>query len=419
MPRATGPVLVALVVAAALLGGPAPTRAQPADERTAIQDLLDRRAQAMLEGDFEGFLDSVGHTQAFRDRQRILFEGFQQVPLEDYELVANWERYGELTRRQDRARYDGYEDVAIVLVEEHYRLKGFDPEPAVEDAYLTFVKDDGAWLIADDNDLDGLGLFSVRHPWEFGDLDVERDGRFLVISRTGSNCSGVPAGLTSHARAGLDRVETYWTRQWNKRVVMIIPCNGKELQRMLQATFDPSQFVAFAYSTIDTSDGYDYTGHRVIVNPPVFAGRPSEQVLTIMAHELLHVASREVSGPFVPLFVEEGIADLVGYGEADRALVYFDSVVAAGGFDGRIPDDYEFSTGTSSTIFLSYQKSQSAIRYFVERFGLGRLGRFYEVLGSRKFVVGLAEWQVDDALRATVGMGLDRFEREWAASIGS
>jgi hypothetical protein len=187
---------------------------------------------------------------------------------------------------------------------------------------------------------------------------------------------------------------------------------------MLQATFDPSQFVAFAYSTIDTSDDYDYTGHRVIVNPPVFAGRPSEQTLTIMAHELLHVASRAVSGPFVPLFIDEGIADLVGYGETDRALVFFDAAVAAGGFDGQLPEDFQFSTGTGSEIFLSYQKSQSAMRYFVQRFGLEALGRFYEDLGGRKFVPGLARWQLDDALLDTVDISLDRFERDWAASIG-
>jgi hypothetical protein len=362
-------------------------------------------------------MDAIRSNQRFRERQRLLFEGFQSVPLGDYELVANWERYGDLARPQDRRRYADSDDVVILLVEERYRLAGFDEEAAAEDAYYTFVKDGDEWLIADDNDLDELGLFTVRHQWEFGPVDVERAGRFLVISRSDGDCASVPAGLTDQAGAGLDRVESYWTKRWHKRVVLVIPCNGRELQRMLQATFDPSQFVAFAYSTIDTSDDYDYTGHRVIVNPPVFAGRPSEQVLTIMAHELLHVASRAVSGPFVPLFVDEGIADLVGYGEADRALVFFDAAVAAGGFDGQLPEDFQFSTGTGSEIFLSYQKSQSAMRYFVQRFGLEALGRFYEDLGGRKFVPGLARWQVDDALKDTVGIGLDRIERDWAASI--
>ena len=382
--------------------------------------MLDRRATALRDGDFGAFMDTIRSNQQFRERQRLLFEGFQSVPLGDYELVANWERYGDLTRRQDEKRYFDSDDVAVVLVEERYRIKGFDEEAAAEDAYLTFVKDDGEWLIADDNDLDELGLFTVRHPWEFGSVDVERTGRFLVISRRDADgdCASVPAGLTERARAGMDRVESYWTKRWHKRVVLIIPCNGRELQRMLQATFDPSQFVAFAYSTIDTSDDYDYTGHRVIVNPPVFAGRPSEQTLTIMAHELLHVASRAVSGPFVPLFIDEGIADLVGYGETDRALVFFDAAVAAGGFDGQLPEDFQFSTGTGSEIFLSYQKSQSAMRYFVQRFGLEALGRFYEDLGGRKFVPGLARWQLDDALLDTVDISLDRFERDWAASIG-
>jgi len=412
-----GALCVALAGVAVIALVPDPTQAQPADDSVAIQELLVRRARALEAGDIDGFLDTVGPDQAFRRRQRDLFDGFGKVPLARYELIANWERYGDLTRPEDRRRYSAYDDVAIVLVEERYSLRGFDPEPAAEDAYYTFVKDEDGWSIVADDDLDELGLFTVRHPWEFGDIETRREGPFLVIVRPGPRCAEVPAGLTSQGRAGIERVESYWTERWPKRVVLIVPCNGKELQRMLQATFDPSQFVAFAYSTVDTSRDYEYTGHRVIVNPPVFAGRPSDQVLTIMAHELLHVASREVSGPFVPLFVDEGVADLVGYGEADRALVYFDAVVSAGGFDGQLPEDYQFSTGNASTIFLSYQKSQSAIRYFVERFGLERLGRFYEELGSRTFVPGLARWQVDDAMGDTVGIGLDRFERDWAASI--
>lgn len=387
------------------------------DDREAIQELLDQRAEALVAGDFAGFLDTIRRNLAFRDRQQKLFEGFQQVPLADYRLVANWERYGDLTRRQDEKRYFDGEDVAVILVEEHYRLEGFDEEAAVEDLYYTFVKEDGAWLIADDNDLDDLGLFSVRHPWEFGDVETARDGRFLVVSREGPDCAQVPPGLTEHATAGIEQVAGYWTTRWRKRVVLIVPCNGKELQRMLQATFDPSQFVAFAYSTIDTSDDYDYTGHRVIVNPPVFSGRPDSQVLTIMAHELLHVASREVSGRFVPLWLDEGIADLVGYGEADRALVFFDAMVAAGRFDGRLPEDFRFSIGTGTEIFFSYQKSQSAVRFFADRWGLEALSRFYEELGSRTFVPGIARWQMDDALFDTIGIGLQRFEREWAASI--
>jgi hypothetical protein len=409
-----GPLALAL-----LLTFSAPAPGAEDEDRAAIQELLDERASALLVGDFGGFMDTIRRNQAFRERQRLMFEGFQQLPLADYRLVANWDRYGDLARRQDRNRYFDSDAVAIVLVEERYRIGGFDREAAVEDAYLTFVQEDGEWLIADDNDLDDLGLYTARHPWDFGPIRVDRAGRFLVISDAGRGCAPVPPGLTDQAEAGIDRVRDYWTARWHKRVVLVVPCNGGRLQRILQATFDPSQFVAFAYSTVDTERDYDYTGHRVIVNPPVFSGRPASQVLTIMAHELLHVASRDISGPFVPLFVDEGIADLVGYGTADRALAYFDAVVSSGGFDGKLPNDFQFSTGSGDEIFLSYQKSQSAMRFFVSRWGLEALDRFYENLGKRTYVVGLARWHVDDALRATVGIGLDRFEREWTASIGS
>ncbi len=186
---------------------------------------------------------------------------------------------------------------------------------------------------------------------------------------------------------------------------------------MLQATFDPSKFVAFAYSSLDLEGGYRFTGHRVIVNPPVFNGRGADEALSILAHELLHVATRDVSGPFVPLLVDEGVADLVGYAGAAGALGFLSSVVAAGSFDGSLPDDFAFSIGTGSEIFLSYQEAHSAMSFVAERWGRQAVIDLYLDLGARKYEVGLARWHFDDALRATIGIGLKAFEDEWADSI--
>src|SRR5687767_11317970 len=143
---------------------------------------------------------------------------------------------------------------------------------------------------------------------------------------------------------------------------------------MLQATFDASKFVAFAYSTIDP-ESLGYTGDRIIVNPSVIAGRPREDVVTIMAHELLHIATRDASGPFVPLFADEGLAEVAGYGETP-GLGYFDAIVSGGGFDSALPEDFQFSTGTANDIYLSYQEAQSAVRFFINRWGLRRFVAF-------------------------------------------
>lgn len=408
---------VALAALAVLTLGPnPPAPATEDDDRAAIQALLDRRATALVERDRAMFLATVSDDDpTFKRRQEELFDGFASVPLAEYSLAANWSRYGDLVRRAEERRYDA--PVMLPVTEEQYRLRGFDRAAAVEDMYFTFVKQEDGWLIASDSDLDPLGFYSARHPWDFGRVSTTVAGNFLLIAPDRSGCSAPPPDLTNIAQRALARVDSYWTPRWRKKVVLVVPCDGRELQRMLQATFDPSKFVAFAYSTLDLDDGYRFTGHRVIVNPPVFAGRGTEEAVTILAHELLHVASREVSGPFVPLLVDEGVADFVGYAGAGGALSFLTSVVGAGSFDGRLPDDFAFSIGSGSEIFLSYQEAHSAISFMAERWGRDAVIDLYLDLGARTYEAGLARWHLDDALRATIGIGLTTFERAWADSI--
>jgi hypothetical protein len=301
------------------------------------------------------------------------------------------------------------------LTHERYTIRGFDTDPAVEDVFYTFVLRDDDWFIASDTDLDSVGLLSVRHPWDLGPLDTARSEHFLGLAPP---CDGACPldDLLPLAEEALDRLDEVWTVQWPRKVVLVVPHSDESLKRMLQATFDPANFVAFAYSTIDPVDGR-YTGHRIIVNPPVIAGRGPEEVLTILTHELLHVATRGISGPFVPLFIDEGLAEVAGYGESPTALAYFDSIVGGGAFDRKLPQDFQFSTGTGNDIYLSYQEAQSAIRYFIDRWGIDRFRKFYERVGNTRVSAGLASWHVERALRRTLGLGLRGFEKAWAASI--
>ncbi|HEX2235913.1 MAG TPA: hypothetical protein VHK89_06525, partial [Actinomycetota bacterium] len=74
-------------------------------------------------------------------------------------------------------------------------------------------------------------------------------------------------------------------------------------------------------------------------------------------------------------------------------------------------------TGSPTDIYTSYQEAQSAIRFFVQRWGGQRLLRFYELVGAPSIAPGTSRYHVDRALRRTIGMGLRGFERAWADSI--
>lgn len=407
------------IVAGVPADGPV-SAAVVADDRAAIEDMLARRAIAVLERDRDAFMSTVApYSKDFVERQEKLFRALGTVPLESFGYRVAWERRGDLVRPFDEKRYPGVEEVSIPLTEERYRIEGFDRRDAVEDMYYTYVKDDGEWLIAEDTDLNDITLYSARHLWDFGPVETERSEHFLLLTPRCKKACGDSLGsdFLQLAEKALERADRYWQGPWDTSIVVLVPRSGEQLERMIQSTFDLDNFVAFAYSTVDLSHGVDYTGHRIIPNPQALTGRSGDSVLQILAHELLHVATRDSAGPFVPIFVDEGFADYAGYDADPGALAFFNSDVAAGLFNGELPEDFEFTVGSGTDIYRSYQKSQSAVRFFVDRFGLETFNRFYRKLGRIEIAPGTAAFHIDRIFRSTTGLSYERFQEAWTSSI--
>lgn len=383
----------------------------------AIEALLERRAEAVRERDRSAFVATVdGSSGAFVERQSRLFDAMSSIDFASYDLVAKWERLGDLVRPSDIAKYPDAQEVTIPVTEERYRIEGFDPEPAAEDLFYTYVQREGEWLIAEDTDLDDLALFSARHLWDKGALERRASDHFLLWQHpcAGEECLTLGGEFLPLAERGLERVDEYWHGPWTKRVIVLVPASQGELRRMLQTSIDLDNFVAFAYSTVDLARDLDFTGHRIILNPNAFEVQSSERVFTILSHELAHIATRNSSGVFIPTWVEEGFAEVTAYDLDPTALSFFGSRVEAGEFDGRLPKDFEFTTGDGTEIYMSYQKAQSAISYFIERWGLTAFESFYRRVGDVGMAPGTSDHHVDSALQATVGVSLEDFESAWA-----
>jgi hypothetical protein len=389
--------------------------------RAAIQALLDRRARAFVERDEAAFMATVGRADpGFYRRQKRMFRWAAAVPFGSYRLVARWDRHGDLARVSDVGRYSGADAVSIPLTEERYRIAGFDRHAAVGDAFFTFARHDGAWRIVDDSGLEHVGLPSARHLWDFGPVTIARSPHFLLLRHrcdSRIDCPPSTGDILALAEQALGRVESLWDVPWRKSVVVVAPTTTAELARMLQTTFDLDNFVAFAASSVDVERGFSYGGHRVLFNPESITNRSSTDVLQILTHELVHVATRPASGPFVPVYIDEGVAEQVAHESSPDALEFLGTVVSRGEFDRRLPTDVEFLTGSADDIYTSYQEAQSAVRFFVDRWGFDRLEDFYVRLGRPAVAAGTAGYHVDRALRATVGVSAAEFERAWARSL--
>jgi hypothetical protein len=390
-------------------------------DRPAIARLLAVRSAAFMSRDRSAFMSTVAWgSEAFKKRQAVLFAAMKDVPLASYDLTARWERFGDLTRPADEARYPAAQAVAIPVTEERYAIRGFDDPPLEEDLFYTFVERRGKWSIAGDTSLNALGLETTRHLWDFGPVTTMKSRHFLLLTHPCSasiGCARLPSDILTTAETALSRVDRYWKERWPHRIVILAPTTAAELHRMIQATFDVNKFVAFAYSTEDVEHGLRFVGRRIILNWNTIAHRTTDSLLTILAHELTHVATRSASGPEMPTFVEEGFAEYVGYNADPSSLSYLDSIVGAGRFDGKLPADYEFTTGTGRDIYLSYQKAESAVRFFIQRWGLQRFVDFYTSLGRQRIVAGTPRFHLDQALHHTIGRGYLGFQKLWASSL--
>jgi len=377
--------------------------------------LLDARAEAIRTRDRAAFAATLASTSSpFGRRQLRLFDNLDAVPLAAYRLEARWDAYGDLARPSDAARYPDATRVLLPLTKLIYRLDGPDRRDVHQDAFFTFVEQRGEWAIANDADVADLGFYTARNLWDTGPVSVTTTGNFTVVTPACPEeyCGVAPVVLPAAARARR-AVLRYWRRPWPKKVAIVAPEDNDVLARIIEATYPVENYVAFAYWTVEEGEP---SGARIIVNAPRFATSSAERVEAILVHELMHLAALPSSGPFVPNFVEEGLAQYVAYDADPSAVAIADAAARAG---AEVPPNYRFFLGDPRVVYDSYLESLSAIAYFIERWGFRTFERFYARLGRVGAGAGTARFHLDGALEATIGMRLRGFERAWASSIGA
>ncbi|MGH2739152.1 MAG: hypothetical protein ACRDH6_01500 [Actinomycetota bacterium] len=407
---------LAFLLATVVLTGGVPASGQEQatseDTRTAIQALLDTRTQAMRDGDLAGFLATIDPDQPqFVIRQRLLFQGFQRLGLSEYELsIGNVVE--ELTTNREVKEYGAEAAPAVYHVEERYQIAGFDPRPTVADLFLTFVRTGDGWRIAADDDLEDAALLSERPLWSFGPIVTKRSRHFLFVSHP--DLATAADSVLSAAEQALELADARWPLPWRRRVVVFAPSTSEELISVIQAAFDPSAFVAFAVASTDRSDGWRLVGPRIVVHWPNFAGHSQASRISILTHELAHIAARQLAGPFTPTFVDEGVAEWV---RGVRSLGALPALVHVGAFDRQLPQDFEFYIGSLTEITTIYDEASSAIGYAVDRFGIDAVADFYRRLGRARLAPGTWRYHVDRAMRSVLGISFSVFERQWASWI--
>jgi hypothetical protein len=402
--------LGAVIVVAA---GLPPARAQTAPPVTApastreqaARAVLDQRVDALRRGDRAAFLDTVdpAASDEFRGRQGRMFDGLRSLPLASYELRLRTDEEPDLGGGGLAGRYPGADDLFLPPVEAHYRLTGIDTVDAVDGYYYTFLLRDGRWRIVSDRDVEDVGLPSARNLWDYGPVTQERTTHFTVFHDPADRKRAQAlAALCEQAYAGLTAT---FGRPVPAQIVVVLPHNLDQLKEILQATFDLSNFVAFASASVDRDVDWQSTAPRVYVQDANLSRSRRDYQLQTFHHEFTHVAAFPLAGPFVPSWIHEGLADWMAQGQPKPQPV--------GGSDGILPHDWEFTTGGGDTIVRAYDESSSAMAFLAARKGKGAPLDLLARVGEARAAPGTSEYQVDQAVRAIYGAGFDQFQKDW------
>jgi len=385
------------------------------DPRSAASEILSSRARAVMDGDKRAFLSSIDpRARRFRKQQGKIFERLTSLRLGRYELR---QRIGEtdLARRKHKRRYRNADDVYIPRVEESYRFKGYDDADFVNSLFFTFVLRDGQWLIAADDDLKGRRT-TERNLWDYGPVVQSRRRNVALIQHPchEAGCVELGASFIQVAEKARRKVMQRWKGPWNGRVVVLATSSRREVRRIIDVDYAISNFAAFAFSPYQKAG---YSPARIVVDRTTLSARSPDILELILTHEMAHVATRKASGPHIPLWVEEGLAEWMSRTPGDDADLYYANQVAAGVVQPRLPTDRQFRGGNPEELFLHYQSSRTAVAYFIEQWGYGKFVRFYKLLGDSHNEFGSGAKHLRSTMRRVTGLSPSKFARQWADSI--
>ena len=371
-------------------GGQSPTGAA----MTAVQQVLDRRAAAVLAHDEKAYAGTG---------TRGSYVNLRAVPLADwsYRLTA--------------LHPEGVGATADARLS--YRIRGYDRAPVTTDRTLALSRTaDGQWYVTYDKPAEKSG----QQLWDQGRVTAVKSTHSLVLGVGQS-----PATLRDYARladTAVPEVTRAWGTDWTRRVVLLVPGSLNGMAALLGAPAANYRGIA-AVTTGEAGGSGQAPADRVILNPEAYAvlGAVGRQV--VLTHETTHVATRAHTTPATPLWLSEGYADWIGYLDTGRTPTEvapeLARAVAAGDAPDGLPADKDFGfTDDPTTLAEAYEGGWLACRMIAGRWGEGKLGAFYRAVGAHQGRAGA----VEDALRTELGTTLPDFTARWrdyvAAQLG-
>ncbi|MFD4634343.1 hypothetical protein ACFVYR_23920 [Streptomyces sp. NPDC058284] len=354
-----------------------------------VRRLLERRAQAVLDGDEKAYDRTERPAKGAAD----LFARVDDVPLDSWEY-----RLTRLDRSGARA---------TASAELRYRVKGYDRAPVTAERTLSLQRHGGQWYVAAERPAKKSG----EQLWDQGRVRAERGAHSLVLG-VGQSAAELRAHRELADRA-VPAVQDAWPGKWPGRVVVLVPRSLDAMAELLGAPASGYRGIA-AVTTGEAGTSGRAPADRIIVNPEAYGvlGDFGKQV--VLTHEATHVATRAKTSGATPLWLSEGFADWVGYRGTGRtaaqAAPELRRAVQRGELPGALPENHDFGfAGSATRLAGAYEGAWLACRMIAEQWGERKLMDFYRAVGER----GKRAGAVADALRDVLDTTPDDFTARW------
>jgi len=366
----------------------------PADDRdTEIAALLARRGDAVASDDA-----SVYAATQTTPARTPLFGRLEALPL------TMWDYRIQTTT-------PGSDDTVVLLdVRLHLRLD-VDATDAVVHEHLTVTRGAAGWRVSAESTADRRA-----QPWDLGDLTVVHGSRSLVIGI--DTPTSDLRGYTRLADAAVPAVSDVWGSGWSRHPVVLVPRTTGQLARALARTARSLDGYA-AVTTGELSDGGDRSTSalRIWLNAPSMSSLSAVGRQVVVRHEITHVATDAPGTPGVPLWLEEGFAEYVGYRDSSIALGdelrELATAVRAGRGPSALPTRATFQ---GSQVDLAYEGGDLACRVIADRYGQQALVQVYRLTAAG---TGTEAENLEAALRAVTRSGTASLESAWRARLSA
>lgn len=263
---------------------------------------------------------------------------------------------------------------------------------------------DGRWLVASEK-----SVGDALPPWELGALTVVRGERSIVIAigDAGSRARAASA-IVDQAVLGVAKV---YGEDWQRRAVLVLAGTDQQMADGLGWTVARVQKVGAVTTSVGSVESATAPADRVWTRDSVWDRLPDRLRLVLLRHEVTHVATRATFDATVPLWLEEGYADHVGFSGSGiplrQAVAELVLLVRRSGVPRALPSEKDFA---SERVGAAYAGGHLACAILAERWGEDGLRRVYRLTASGE---GTPAKNLERALREVTGKGLAALTAEW------